>query len=148
MIVTCSTCLVEYDDTYHWTFCPHDWFPPGAGFNGPLCACPHSATHGTEEDIKRFREFVEFAAADMNCIRETLLKIDDERADRLLTMPYSRAQVIPCSHRDDEKYCEGRIFIETPSLFESGIHKMFCSRGHVNRVEIRGTPLATFPYIG
>jgi len=27
MLVVCSDCKVEYDDTYHLTICPHDYFP-------------------------------------------------------------------------------------------------------------------------
>ena len=26
MIVTCASCYLCYDDTYHWTFCPHERF--------------------------------------------------------------------------------------------------------------------------
>ncbi len=26
MTVTCPKCGKSYDDTYHWTYCPHDYF--------------------------------------------------------------------------------------------------------------------------
>lgn len=26
MKVQCNICKLEYEDTYHWTFCPHAWF--------------------------------------------------------------------------------------------------------------------------
>ncbi len=26
MVVTCSDCKVEYDDIYHYTNCPHEYF--------------------------------------------------------------------------------------------------------------------------
>lgn len=27
MVVTCEICQHTYDDVYHWTSCPHDYFP-------------------------------------------------------------------------------------------------------------------------
>ena len=26
MVVTCETCQQSYDDTYRWTYCPHEAF--------------------------------------------------------------------------------------------------------------------------
>lgn len=29
VIRACGECAQSYDDVDHWTYCPHDWFPPG-----------------------------------------------------------------------------------------------------------------------
>jgi len=26
MVVCCAVCTIDYDDTYRWTFCPHERF--------------------------------------------------------------------------------------------------------------------------
>ena len=28
MRVRCDKCKLEYDDIFHWTYCPHDYFEP------------------------------------------------------------------------------------------------------------------------
>ncbi len=33
MIVRCPTCHVHFDDTFRWTYCPHDTFPANDGSN-------------------------------------------------------------------------------------------------------------------
>lgn len=33
MIVKCNHCGIWYDDTYRWTFCPHDTFLANNGNN-------------------------------------------------------------------------------------------------------------------
>jgi hypothetical protein len=51
MIVTCDTCGLAYDDTFHLTYCPHDYFPMrtvGVRSDGTMKVCT------TLEDLDRF----------------------------------------------------------------------------------------------
>ncbi len=50
MIVTCEKCGSRYDDTYHWTYCPHEYFPMSTvvSRNGEVIGVAH-----TVEELKR-----------------------------------------------------------------------------------------------
>lgn len=44
MTVTCYKCGVTYDDTYRWTYCPHDYFEMNTtvGVGGRIIGVAHS----------------------------------------------------------------------------------------------------------